>query len=52
MYKIPGRSIVCNTIGEWTREMIWCYIIMKLFRADIDSIVDWSDNGPKGEVKK
>ena len=30
MYKVPGRSIICSTIGEWIREIIWCYVVMKL----------------------
>jgi len=38
MYKVPGRSIICSTIGEWIREIIWCYVVMKLFREDIESI--------------
>jgi len=38
MYKIPGRSIVCDTPLAWVREMIWVYVIMKIFKADIDAI--------------
>lgn len=38
MYKIPGRSIVCGTPVEWLKEMIWAYVVMKVFRSDIDAI--------------
>ena len=38
MYKIPGRSISCSTLGEWIKEMLWIYVVMKLFANDIDAI--------------
>jgi hypothetical protein len=38
VYKVPGRLIHCDTIGSWIREIIWCYVIMKLFKDDIDAI--------------
>jgi len=38
MYKIPGRMIVCNTIGGWIKEMLWVYVVMKVFKMDIDAI--------------
>lgn len=38
MYKIPGRSIVCDTIPTWIKEMIWVYVVMKAFRTDIEAI--------------
>jgi hypothetical protein len=38
MYKVPGRMIVCDSIGSWIQEILWCYVIMKLFKKDIDAI--------------
>jgi hypothetical protein len=38
MYKVPGRSIVCDTIGGWIQEVLWCYVVMKLFKSDIEAI--------------
>ena len=38
MYKIPGRSIICDSIGGWIKEMIWIYIVRKVFKNDIDAI--------------
>ena len=38
MYKIPFRSIYCDTIGGWIKEMIWVFIVMKIFKSDIESI--------------
>lgn len=38
MYKIPGRSIVCDTIPAWIKEMIWVYVVWKVFRSDIEAI--------------
>jgi hypothetical protein len=38
MYKIPGRMIVCDTIGGWLKEMLWIYVIMKIFVEDINAI--------------
>jgi hypothetical protein len=37
-WKVPGRSIVCDTPLRWLREIVWCYVIMKLFKSDIDAI--------------
>jgi hypothetical protein len=38
MYKVPGRSIYCDTLLGWVQEVIWCYVVMKLFKMDIDAI--------------
>ena len=38
MYKIPGRSIFCDTPLAWVKEMLWCYVVMKIFRSDIAAI--------------
>jgi hypothetical protein len=38
MYKIPGRMIVCDTVGSWIKEMLWVYVIMKVFKTDIAAI--------------
>ena len=46
MYKIPGRSIVCDTLGGWIHEMLWVYVVMKLFRKDLDAVM--CHCGPKG----
>jgi hypothetical protein len=40
MYKIPNRNIFCDTIGGWIKEMIWVYIIMKIFKNDISAITE------------
>jgi hypothetical protein len=47
MYKIPGRSIVCRTPLEWVKEMLWVYVAMKVFRADIEAITGKPENPPK-----
>jgi len=41
-YKIPGRSIVCDTPLRWLKEMIWVYIVMKIFRDDINAITGYN----------
>jgi hypothetical protein len=38
MYKVPGRRIYCDSLKSWFREILWCYIIMKVFKSDIDAI--------------
>jgi hypothetical protein len=38
MYKVPGRMIVCDTLGGWLQEIVWCYVVMKVFKKDIDAI--------------
>jgi len=38
MYKIPGRHIVCTSLRGWFHEMVWVYVVMKMFRKDIDAI--------------
>lgn len=37
-YKIPGRSISCDTLRGWIQEMLWCYVVMKIFHKDIEAI--------------
>lgn len=46
-YKIPGRSIVCDTPLRWLKEMIWVYVIMKIFWEDIDAITPHTIHGIK-----
>ena len=38
MYKVPGRMIVCDTIGGWIHEVLWVYVVMKLFDKDLQAI--------------
>lgn len=46
MYKIPGRDIVCETFSGWVKEMIWVYVVMKVFRADIEAVSEKPENPP------
>lgn len=46
MYKIPGRAIYCDTFLSWLQEMVWVYIVLKIFRSDIDAITEKSSNPP------
>lgn len=37
MYKVPFRDIYCDTLRSWIQETIWCHVILKVFKSDIDS---------------
>lgn len=50
MYKIPGRSIVCDTPLAWLKEMIWVYVVMKVFSSDIDAITEKPVTPSKSEL--
>lgn len=47
MYKIPGRSIYCDSIGSWVHEMLWVYVVIKLFRNDIEAWMSPPENPPQ-----
>jgi hypothetical protein len=38
-YKVPFRQVYCLTIRSWIRETIWCHVVNRLFRYDIESIM-------------
>lgn len=38
MYKIPFRLVYCDTLGSWIKEMIWVFVIIKVFKSDIDAM--------------
>jgi hypothetical protein len=46
MYKVPGRMIYCSTIGQWIQEILWCYVVMKLFRTDIEGMTKNLERNP------
>jgi|WetSurSiteA1Bulk_404760.scaffolds.fasta_scaffold00264_19 hypothetical protein len=50
MYKVPGRMIYCSTIKQWIQEILWCYVIMKLFRTDIEGMTENYGNPPVAET--
>jgi len=47
MYKVPGRMIYCDSLRSWFQEILWCYVVMKLFKSDIASITTEPANPPK-----
>lgn len=38
MYKIPRREVYCDTLRSWFHELLWVFLVMKLFRNDISEI--------------
>ena len=36
MYKIPRRAVYCDTFGSWVKEMIWIFLVLKLFPYSYD----------------
>lgn len=45
-YKVWFRQVWCPTIRTWVREMLWCHVIIRLFRYDIASLLPVSDTEP------
>lgn len=31
MYKVPFRSIYCDTISNWVSEIFWCFVVIKIY---------------------
>ena len=38
MWKIPYRQVYCTTFRGWVKEMIWIYVIRRVFAKDIEAI--------------
>jgi hypothetical protein len=34
-WKVPGRSIACHSFGSWVHAILWCYVVLRYFRADL-----------------
>lgn len=37
-WKVPRRQVYCHTLRSWIREVLWIFVVLKFFRADIDAI--------------
>jgi hypothetical protein len=46
MYKIPRRHIWCETFSGWVYEMLWVFIVLKVFRHDIEQLVGTPPSSP------
>ena len=38
-YKVWSRQVYCPTIRSWVRETIWCHVVCRFFRYDIESLL-------------
>jgi hypothetical protein len=36
MYKIPRRQVYCDTFGTWLKQMVWIFLVIKLFPHCVD----------------
>lgn len=36
MYKIPFRDIYCDTLIGWLKELIWVFVILKIYPTAYD----------------
>jgi hypothetical protein len=36
MYKVPGRSIMCDSFGSWIKEIVWCYVVIKIWKNAVE----------------
>lgn len=46
MYKVPFRSIYCDTISSWVLEIFWCFVVLKIYpRAHNLNPIDKDSNG-------
>ena len=39
IWKVPGRSIVCNTFSSWVHEIVYCYFVLKFFRRELNDML-------------
>jgi hypothetical protein len=46
-YKVWGRMVWTPTLRAWGREMVWCHVVCRLFRYDIDALLPQSDTLPQ-----
>ncbi len=35
-WKVPFRSVYCNTFVEWARQTFWCHVVIRIFPGAID----------------
>lgn len=42
VWKVPGRTIVCNSLSSWIKEIVWCYVVIKIWpdAVELTSRVD------------
>lgn len=46
-WKVPFREVYCDTFGAWVRETVWCHIVLRLFRADVEALLPRGDTLPR-----
>ena len=37
-FKVPFRQVWTDRLQDWVREVLWCHLVLRLFRYDIDQI--------------
>ena len=45
-WKVPFREVYCDNLVDLAREAIWCLVINKVFKRDIDALVNSGDLQP------
>lgn len=38
-YKVPFRQVWCHSLRRWVRATLWCHVVSRLFRYDIESLL-------------
>ena len=38
-WRVPGRSIVCNSFGSWIHEIVYCYFVLKYFGKELNNML-------------
>lgn len=36
MHKIPLRDVYCDTRLGWLKELVWCFIVLKIYPTAYD----------------
>lgn len=39
VYKVPMRSIYCDSLKSWLRAILWCFVVLKIWPSEFGEIV-------------
>jgi hypothetical protein len=38
-WKVPARSIYCDTFVSWLHQTIWCHFVLRFYKTSINDIL-------------
>jgi hypothetical protein len=44
-YKVPLRQSYTETIGQWFKQTLWCHMVLRFFRSDVEQAMGITEPG-------